>query len=358
MDPQLQRFFRQYIQQFSYLAFPPGELLKQDDIQRSLEQHFFSQANAANVSPSYQIRALDKIIQAIEGAVKDPEEEGISDFLYQYRAELAQRRSSGLSALEKSKSVYTAPNDLDAPATQITINEAKNIIGAGPTTGLRTWEASLRLAHYLFPNQDLIRNHNVLELGAGTGFLSLFCSTVLRAESVIATDGADQVLDGLRENLSLNAASFELSDKPAKPMVRKLAWEDTESLDAALTTDDGDSLMPDIVLGADVTYHSDAHVPLAKLLVKLTRLNPAVQILISHTDRNTETLDHFRIACRKEEPRFQIEEVDFSCPVEQQKGLFHSLAMPIRIFKIALGNTMNEDEGKTRWQEEQNDEVG
>ena len=146
MDPQLQRFYRQYIQQFSHLTFPPGELLIQDDIQRSLEQHFFNEANSSNMAVSYQIRTLDKIIQAIEDAVKDPMEEGVSDFLYQHRTELAQKRSSGLPALEKSKSIYTAPEDLDAPATQITINEAKNIIGAGPTTGLRTWEASLTIS--------------------------------------------------------------------------------------------------------------------------------------------------------------------------------------------------------------------
>lgn len=342
MDPQLQRFYRQYIQQFSHLAFPHGELLKQDDIQRSLEQHFFTEANSSNMAVSYQIRTLDKIIQAIEDAVKDPEEEGVSDFLYQHRVVLALKQSNGLPALERSKSIYTAPQAVDAPAIQVVINEAKNIIGAGPTTGLRTWEASLRLAHYLFQHQRLIRNQKVLELGAGTGFLSLFCSLALGAKSVIATDGADQVLDGLRENLSLNAAPFETNDEHSRPMVRKLRWEDTESLDAALTTDDGDSLIPDIILGADVTYHSDAHPPLAKLLAKISRTNPAARILISHTDRNSETLDNFCTMCRKEEPNFEIEEVDFHCPVEQQKGLFYSLAMPIRIFNIASASTSND----------------
>ena len=335
MDPQLQRFYRQYIQQFSHLAFPHGELLKQDDIQRSLEQHFFTEANSSNMAVSYQTRTLDKIIQAIEDAVKDPEEEGVSDFLYQHRVALALKQSNGLPVLERSKSIYTAPQDLDAPAIQVVINEAKNIIGAGPTTGLRTWEASLRLAHYLFQHPSLIRNQNVLELGAGTGFLSLFCSLALGAKSVIATDGADQVLDGLQQNLSLNAAPFDTNHEPSRPTVRKLRWEDTESLDAALTTDDGAPLIPDTILGADVSYHSDAHPPLAKLLAKLSRSNPAARILISHTDRNSETLDNFCIMCRREEPSFRIEEIDFPCPVEQQKGLFHSLAMPIRIFKIA-----------------------
>ena len=196
------------------------------------------------------------------------------------------------------------------------------------------------------------------KLGAGTGFLSLFCSLALGAKNVIATDGADQVLDGLRENLSHNAASLESNDPHTKPRVRKLRWEDTESLDAALATSDGDSLIPDTILGADVTYHSDAHAPLAKLLAKITRTNPAAQTLISHTDRNSETLDNFCNLCRMEEPRFEIEEVAFQCSVEQQKGLFHSIAMPIRIFKIALNSAKNEEEAMTGQQEDLNKGVG
>ena len=230
MDPQLVKFYRQYIQQFSHLAFPPGELLKQDDIQRSLEQHFFNEANTANIPPSYQIRTLDRIIQLIESAVRDPEDEGVSDFLYQHRVKLAQKRSQGLPALEKSNLTYTEPTETHSPAAPIVISEAKNIIGAGRTVGLRTWEASLRLAHFLFQHQKLIRNRNVLELGAGTGLLSLFCSISLGARAVVATDGEDQVLDGLRENLVLNASSFDTEDKYPQPVARKLSWEDSDSL--------------------------------------------------------------------------------------------------------------------------------
>lgn len=358
MDPQFQQFYRQYIQQFSHLTLPPGELLKQEDIQHSLEQHFFNKANTVNIPSSYQARTLDRIIQAIEGAVKNPEDEGVSDFLYQHRVELAFKHSGRLPALEKSKSIYTAPTDFDSPATQIIINEAKNVIGAGSDTGLRTWEASLRLAHYLFQHQDQVRDRIVLELGAGTGFLSLFCSLALGASRVIATDGADHVLDGLRESIVLNADSFARSDKLPKVMVRKLSWEDTESLDATLTTDDDIFVRPDIILGADVTYHPEANAPLAALLAKLTQLNPAAQILISHTHRNPGTLEKFFATCRKEEPSLVIEELEFSCPVEQQKGLFHSLAMPINIFKMSVLGSGNDKEGTTRRQEDLVNGVG
>jgi ABC-type transport system substrate-binding protein len=75
MDPQLQKFYRQYMQQFSHLSFPPGELLKQEDVQKSLETRFFNNRNLANVPIPYQTRTLDRIMQLIEGAVKNPEDE-------------------------------------------------------------------------------------------------------------------------------------------------------------------------------------------------------------------------------------------------------------------------------------------
>jgi hypothetical protein len=55
--------------------FPPGELLKQEDVQRSLGQRFFNEENATNFSTSYQAKILDRVIALIEGAVKNPEDE-------------------------------------------------------------------------------------------------------------------------------------------------------------------------------------------------------------------------------------------------------------------------------------------
>lgn len=90
MDPQLQLFYRQYHQHFLPLAYPPGTLLKQPDIQSALESLFFNSTNLTNIPVAYQAKTLDRIIALITAAVKDPEDElGVSDFLYQRRAELA-----------------------------------------------------------------------------------------------------------------------------------------------------------------------------------------------------------------------------------------------------------------------------
>jgi predicted nicotinamide N-methyase len=267
--------------------------------------------------------------------------------------------------------------------TPIRIREAKHIIGSGPTTGLRTWEACLRLAHFLYRNQDLIQGKNVLELGAGTGFLSIFCLLVLGAKNVVATDGNEQVLDGLRENIALNRSSFVKLNCP-EPITKKLYWGDDEDLDELKITllhsndpdaggTQGSALIPDIILGADITYHPDANELLAPLITQLSRVmqtarnenmssrtlpqpstrtaDPSPQILIAATERAPKTLSDFFALLNAAHPgsstvnepqlheqlAFQVtEHKAFKCPVEQQKGLFHNLAMPIRIFGISL----------------------
>lgn len=74
------------------------------------------------------------------------------------------------------------------------------------TTGLRTWEAALLLGTYLFSSagNSIVQNKNIIELGAGTGFLSILCAKHLGAQYVLATDGSGQALNDLESNVFLN----------------------------------------------------------------------------------------------------------------------------------------------------------
>lgn len=78
-------------------------------------------------------------------------------------------------------------------------------------TGFRTWEGCMHLATYLLtpPGQQHIQGKRVLELGAGTGFLSILCDKHLGAKHVLATDGDEQVVEALRENVSLNLSKAQ-----------------------------------------------------------------------------------------------------------------------------------------------------
>jgi predicted nicotinamide N-methyase len=255
------------------------------------------------------------------------------------------------------------------------INEAKNILGSGPNVGLRTWEASLRLSTYLYQNQYLICDRNILELGAGTGFLSLFCSFILNAKQVIATDGNENVLQSLRDNIELNASSFP---GMIRPIVRTLSWESHSDIAEALSPipvpgstlspnpDDAMSepnntkqqpFIPDLILGADLTYHPAACEVLASLLsallshIQSSQLPQTTQvptttastnnttptppeIILATTHRAAQTHMDFFNTLRNTISGINIEEIGFDCPVEKQRGLFHSVYMEIRLWRI------------------------
>ena len=136
---------------------------------------------------------------------------------------------------------YTVPEDLTLPAPSLlTLLESPAVLAASSTTGLRTWEAALFLGTYLTTpaGRHWVRGQNVLELGAGTGFISMLAAKHLGARFVMATDGSSQVVDDLVTNLGLNGLAdsdrigtavlkwgHALSDSVLQPLVRDQAAE-------------------------------------------------------------------------------------------------------------------------------------
>lgn len=124
--------------------------------------------------------------------------------------------SADKAAQEKSYITYTAPfSSLNAP--EVTLLEARTLLASSGTTGLRTWEAALFLGKYLMSREGrrFVQNGNVLELGAGTGFLSILCSKHLSAQHVLATDGDRGVIDNLEMNVRINGLEGRDLIKPA-----------------------------------------------------------------------------------------------------------------------------------------------
>ncbi|MCJ1280962.1 hypothetical protein MMC26_000280 [Xylographa opegraphella] len=91
-------------------------------------------------------------------------------------------------------------------AATITTLEARALLASTGTTGLRTWEAALYLGTYLSATEGrlLVENKTVIELGAGTGFISILCAKHLAANYVLATDGSGEVVDDMASNVYLN----------------------------------------------------------------------------------------------------------------------------------------------------------
>lgn len=113
-----------------------------------------------------------------------------------------------ISVQQKCYIEYSLPFSLSSqePAKTLTLLENRALISASGTTGLRTWDAALRLGTFLVSQegQGFVEGKNVLELGAGTGFLSILSVLYLGANRILATDGDGQVIEDLKVNMMLN----------------------------------------------------------------------------------------------------------------------------------------------------------
>ena len=129
----------------------------------------------------------------------------------------------------------------------ITLLERRNLISGSLTTGFRTWEAALHLGAYLLTPQGrkLVQGKSVLELGAGTGFLSILCAGQLGASHVTTTDGDEGVVEALKENLFLNNL-----DEGGAVLTSVLRWG--HGLKASWVQDDFEEHPYDVVIGADI----------------------------------------------------------------------------------------------------------
>jgi len=229
---------------------------------------------------------------------------------------------------------YYPPLPLDEPGVRpVLINEARNLLSRGNNVGLRTWEAALHLAWYLFSQRpDLVNNKHVLELGAGTGLLSLLCAAHLKASSVVATDGLGLVCESLEKNVRLNQETGSLDGRQS-PEVRQLDWTDLPAIDELLREADKSGTCYDLVIGADITYHPDILRPLAELLNILKEHFPDVVILISAAIRS-DTFAQFTAICR-DDLNFKVREVLCKIPDGLRYcGFFHSVATEIKIVSL------------------------
>lgn len=249
------------------------------------------------------------------------------------------------AATEPQLIKYTLPEPIsdfcDHNAKQIVILETPHLLAAQSNTGLRTWEASLHLATYLHAHKELVRQKNVIELGAGTGLVSLLCAGPLGANYVLSTDGAPHVVEGMKANFVRNREGLlSYEEEHSKLFAKVLDWSesDTEILRNILDMS-GDVPAYNTIVGADITYHPDVVPVLAELLrVLMTDMFPenGIEAYISATVRNEVTLTVFRNACL--ERGLVVEKLDFSCPsVRDQNGLFHEQAFPIIIMRIRNG---------------------
>ncbi|RJE25825.1 hypothetical protein PHISCL_01801, partial [Aspergillus sclerotialis] len=171
-------------------------------------------------------------------------------------------------------------------------SESRGLILGSGTTGFRTWEAALHLGTFLSTPQgkDLVRGKRVIELGAGTGFLSLFCGMDLGVKSVVATDREPALIENIEDCVKRNGV---------EGVVFPCIWEWGTPLghSGSANGDNGEKAGFDIALGADLIYDTDL-IPLLLSTVKDLFDNYRIkEFIISATLRNQDTFQSFLNAC-------------------------------------------------------------
>lgn len=241
------------------------------------------------------------------------------------------------------KSLVTYTLSLLQPPVQIDILENRSLIAAGGTTGLRTWEAALHLGQFLCRNRNLVTSKRVLELGAGTGYLSILCAKHLGAAHVIASDGSEDVVDNLADNFYANDVPWGYNTSSEVIISPKLLkWGHVLIGTEEAEWNAGRKI--DLVVGADIIYDHKAIPSLVATLSELLDLYPAAEIVIAATQRNMATLDAFWSACLQN--RLKVNELDFSIGQILENGgepgqyhtplsPFYPSNTPIRIFHLS-----------------------
>ncbi|KAG9248208.1 putative methyltransferase-domain-containing protein [Calycina marina] len=326
---QLRRFCRQYLQLHHHtdIEFPSPEHLRTSSFQDCIYAKLY-QEGAVKYSPPqrYQLRALKELTRRIEASITDWEEDGISDDLMNSLSSLLSSpiQPEATGSQVKSYVTYTV-SALDTPTERehatITLLESRNILSAGGVTGFRTWEAAMHLGNYLCANQSLVQGKHILELGTGTGYLSILCAKYLQAAHVIATDGSDDVVSSLSTNFHLN----DLEDRNMEG--KELKWGHALIGSEHPQWNSGRPI--DLVVASDVTYDG-IHVALVATFVELFDLYPNLKILIGSTVRNEATYELFLTRCQNN--KLSIEHVKYDMvELKDQDGPFFPVLAPVKL---------------------------
>lgn len=331
VDPPLLLFRAQYLQCLDpdFLTWPPASLLKQPDAQIFLYKSLLDPAKIPyRPSVSYEAKVLEMLIARIQramsgAAVAESEPlQTLQNHLASLRDQVSSPSSDPLSWQDAYLTYNCAPT-LDA-WQPITLHEPRSLISGTAHTGHRTWEGALHLATYLLAHPSLVAGKTVLELGAGTGFLSILCRKFLDAASVTATDGEDKVVEGMRENLRLNGVSDD-------GVVARRLWWGTELEGDWI--DGRDAAAVDIVIGADIIYQKKGAQALVKALRALLDLYPRAKIILSNARRFPAVFEVFEGHCQQN--NLSIQAIPYPVtPILRQKSLFFSTAIPLEMVEI------------------------
>lgn len=152
------------------------------------------------------------------------------------------------------------------------------LVGHNPLWGHLLWNAGQVVARYIEDNtSSLVKDKNVLELGAGAGLPSLICA-IHDAKKVVVTDYPDA---DLIENLTFNI-EHAIDKQHQRCIVAKgyLWGNDTASLESEL---DPPGAKFDVLILADILFNHSEHGKLIATLQKTLKKEIVARALVFFT---------------------------------------------------------------------------
>lgn len=172
----------------------------------------------------------------------------------------------------------------DKPATSTTyvtkegLEIPLRLVGHNPLWGHLLWNAAQVIAHYIEDGADqVVKDKNVLELGAGAGLPSLVC-TLHGARHVTVTDYPDvDLIENLRHNIK-----FSIPQQYQKIITAHgyLWGNDTTTLKEELENH-GQGF--DLLILADILFNHSEHEKLIQTLHHTLKKDPASRALVFFT---------------------------------------------------------------------------
>lgn len=243
------------------LLLPLNEQQQDEIVERLVE--------ISKTNPYYSMIIIKKLIDKLECLNAE-----INESYYEYLMEWL--NSQPLKPTDLDLITYTFDEN-----HQIIIRESPNLISGLGTTGLRTWEASLFLSQYLLTTNIPNSKDDILELGCGTGMVSISMLKQQQDENIqkygklYITDGDSQLFQRVKDNIELNHINLTNDDYE----IRKLWW--------------GEDYIPSSVktlIAADVTYDASVIPDLVHVINEGMTEGKVEVAYIAATQRNEETL--------------------------------------------------------------------
>ena len=252
------------------------DLIKSHQDELSLDKLIESLESINDINKYYLKLVLKGLID--KNVLQDKDEEGIfSEWIYDKYIELLNVNFDGIK--DNDDIIMYRFNS----AIKVLIREKPYLISAMNTTGFRTWAASVYLSKYLVDHEDALINDddNILELGAGTGLVSLTIASMDKMKDnklrrMYVTDGDSELVSGqMQDNFQMNEVNVDNHIK-----LQKLWWNSP------------DQPIPErvnVVIGADVTYDSTCFTDLCSCLRQCLLESECYKCLIASTIRNVKT---------------------------------------------------------------------